>query len=159
MQEQFKIKIEIDGQTVKADCRLELGRFLYLTMTAPYKGIKTTVLAFDTEWNIRQFYDLHDAQEKAREELRSIMAQINYVKQFRAEYTEASNHYQQRYSQLISDFRATNANCERGSSVNKEEIAFQVLGEYVEMINKLIPINNIFYLVSPDLLVQILKVI
>lgn len=159
MQDKFKITTEFYGQTAKADCRVELCRFLYLTMTAPYKEIKTTVLAFDAEGYIRQFYDRQEAQECACRALETIIAYIHHVKQYRREYNAASSFYKQLYAQRLTEFRATEASKQRGCLERQSELTSKVLKEYRDLVCRLIPTANESDIIKPDLLVQILTVI
>lgn len=76
----------IDGQTVEADCRIRLGKFVDIHLTAPYKEIEVTIRVEEEKYN---FYDFEDAMTYVERTLHELIAQIGYVLQHQREYALA----------------------------------------------------------------------
>lgn len=157
--ETFKINMTIDGQTVEASGSVSLGRYVSLTMTAPYSSIDTTFFTLDENHEIRQFYDIEEVKKYAEKELLTVMQQVQYVKQYRKEYTEALNLYEARRSRYIAEFEVSEESHKRGSIFRKLELQEKAFGEYVDLLHQLIPVSNVFHIISPSLLSHILEAI
>ena len=155
--ETFKINTTIDGQTVEATGCLTFRRHASLTMTAPYFPIEILVFALDENNEIRQFYDFDEVKEYAEKGLQTVMRQISYVKQYRKEYTQALNLYESNDSRYIAEFNSFEENQKRGSLSQIIELHNKALGEYTDLLCKLIPVTTAIQIINPSLLSQILR--
>ena len=159
MEDTIRIVIEHNGQHVEACCRVSPGKIAYLTMITPYRGIETVFTALDQQSESRRFHDRAEVEMFAKRELLKTMGQIDCVKQYRREYAEALQLYNTLYSRYIAEFTASEESHKRGMLLRQTELHRKAHGEYVALLEKLIPVNDDLYIINTSLLSQILEVI